>query len=114
MSDVTRDVIQRFHDALNSHDLDALGLVVHEECVFETTAPPDGTRHVGRDAVLAACQDFFVQSPGARFTMEEIVPVEDRAFVLWRYDWGDGHVRGVDVMRVRDGKVVETFAYVKG
>src|SRR6478735_2922848 len=114
MSDETRDVIQRFHDALNSHDLDALGLVVHEEWVFDTTAPPDGTRHVGRDAVLAACQDFFVQSPGARFTMEEIVTVEDRAFVLWRYDWGDGHVRGVDVMRVRDGKVVETLAYVKG
>jgi hypothetical protein len=41
-------------------------------------------------------------------------PVVDRALVLWRYDWVDGHVRGVDVMRVRDGKVVETFAYVKG
>ena len=30
--------------------------------------------------------------------------------------WGrflDGRVRGVDVIRVRDGKVSETFAYVK-
>jgi len=114
MSDETRDAIQRFHDALNSHDLDALGLAVHEGCVFETTDPPDGTRHIGREAVLAACQEFFAQSPEARFTMEDIVTVDDRAFVRWRYEWGDGHVRGVDVMRVRDGKVIETFAYVKG
>lgn len=114
MSDETREAIQRFHDALNSHDIDALTLVVHEDCVFETTNPPDGTRHIGRAAVLSACQEFFVQSPEARFTMEEVTTFEDRAFVLWRYDWADGHVRGVDVMRVRDGKVVETFAYVKG
>jgi len=114
MSDETRDAIQRFHDALNSHDLDALGLVVHEECVFETTAPPDGTRYVGREAVLAACREFFDQSPGARFEMEDVLTVDDRAVVRWRYDWSDGHVRGVDLMRVRDRKVVETFAYVKG
>ena len=114
MSDETREAIERFHDALNSHDIDALGLLVHEDCVFETTDPPDGTRHVGRAAVLRACAEFFVQSPQARFTMEEILTVEDRALVLWRYDWVDAHVRGVDVMRVRDGKVLETFAYVKG
>jgi hypothetical protein len=32
----------------------------------------------------------------------------------WRYEWGDGHVRGVDVFRVRDGLVAEKLAYVKG
>jgi uncharacterized protein (TIGR02246 family) len=114
MSDETRDAIQRFHDALNSHDLDALAPLVHEDCIFETTDPPDGTRHVGRDEVLAACRQFFEQSPEAQFEMEEVLTFDDRALVLWRYAWGDGHVRGVDVMRVRGGKVVETFAYVKG
>ena len=114
MSDETRAAIERFHDALNGHDIDSLSRLVHEECVFETTDTPNGTRHVCRAAVLRACQDFFEQSPGARFEIEEIVTVDDRAFVRWRYDWGDGHVRGVDVMRVREGKVVETFAYVKG
>jgi hypothetical protein len=46
--------------------------------------------------------------------MEEVQTFDDRALVRWRYEWADGHVRGVDVIRVRDGKVVETFAYVKG
>jgi ketosteroid isomerase-like protein len=114
MSDEIRATIQQFHDALNNHDIDALAQLVHEECVFETTAPPDGTRHEGSSAVLAACREFFDQSPEARFEMEEVVTVGDRAFVRWRYAWADGHVRGVDVMRVQDGQVIETFAYVKG
>jgi ketosteroid isomerase-like protein len=114
MSDETRKTVQEFHDALNSHDIDTLAPLVHEECVFETTEPPDGCRHVSRDAVLTACQEFFNHSPHAQFEMEEVVTVDDRAFIRWRYDWGDGHVRGVDVVRVRDGQVVETFAYVKG
>jgi uncharacterized protein (TIGR02246 family) len=114
MSNEIRAAIERFHDALNSHDIDALAPLVHEDCVFETTEPPDGARHVGRTAVLAACREFFDQSPEARFEMEDVVTVDDRAFVRWRYAWADGHVRGVDVMRVRDGQVIETFAYVKG
>ncbi len=114
MSEETRVAIQRFHDALNSHDLEELAPLVHEDCIFETTDPPDGTRHERRAAVLRACREFFDQSPEARFEMEEVLVMDDRALVRWRYSWSDGHVRGVDVMRVREGKVVETFAYVKG
>jgi ketosteroid isomerase-like protein len=112
--DQTRATIQGFHDALNSRDIDALAEWVHEDCVFETTAPPDGVRHVGREAVLLACREFFAGSPDARFEMEETHVYGDRAFVLWHYAWTDGHVRGVDLVRVADGKVIETFAYVKG
>lgn len=32
----------------------------------------------------------------------------------WRYDWADGHIRGIDVLTVRDGTVTEKIAYVKG
>jgi uncharacterized protein (TIGR02246 family) len=110
LRDAIRGVIERFHEALNTQDLEALGDLVHEDCVFETTDPPDGTRHVGRAAVLAACKEFLAQSPQAQFEMEETVTVDDRAFVRWRYAWADGHVRGVDVMRVQGGKVIETFA----
>jgi ketosteroid isomerase-like protein len=110
----TQEAIEQFHDALNNHDIDELAPLVHDECVFETTDPPDGTRHVGRTAVLAACRQFFDHSPQARFEMEEIVTADNRAMVRWRYERADGHVRGVDVMRVRDGQVIETFAYVKG
>jgi uncharacterized protein (TIGR02246 family) len=114
MDDETRAVIQRFHDALNAHDLDALADLWTEDCVFEDTVPPDGTRHVGLAAALQACRDFFDQAPNAHFEMESLVTVGDRAFLQWHYSWGDGHVRGVDLIRVRDGKVAESLAYVKG
>ena len=60
MDDEARDTIQRFHDALNRRDLDALSDLITDDCVFEATSPaPDGTRHVGRQAVLEACRAFF-------------------------------------------------------
>jgi SnoaL-like domain len=47
---------------------------------------------------------------------EEIFAAGARAVVRWVFRWDDtgGHVRGVDVIRVRDGKVAEKLAYVKG
>ena len=42
----------------------------------------------------------------------------DRVISRWQFSWGagnsGGHVRGVDVYLVRDGKVSEKLAYVKG
>ena len=51
------------------------------------------------------------------FTEEESFVSGDRAVVRWRYAWDGsdpGHVRGVDVLRFRDGLVSEKFSYVKG
>ncbi|HXD80260.1 MAG TPA: hypothetical protein VNU27_01685 [Candidatus Acidoferrum sp.] len=38
----------------------------------------------------------------------------DRPVVRWRFDWGDGHIRGIDLFKVRHGKVAEKLSYVKG
>jgi ketosteroid isomerase-like protein len=55
-----RDTIERFHEALNRRDLDALGDLITDDCVFEATSPaPDGTRHVGRHAVLRVAEMPF-------------------------------------------------------
>jgi ketosteroid isomerase-like protein len=115
MDDEARDTIERFHEALNRRDLDALGDLITDDCVFEATSPaPDGTRHVGRRAVLEACRVFFAGSPTTHFDVEEMFGAGDRVIVRWLYSWADGHVRGVDVLRVRAGRVAETLAYVKG
>ncbi|MFN8027755.1 MAG: nuclear transport factor 2 family protein [Acidimicrobiia bacterium] len=67
----------------------------------------------------ATWEAFFAASPTAHFDAEDVVVSGDRCVVQWHYTWtGDdgslGSVRGVDVLRVRDGKVAEKFAYVKG
>jgi ketosteroid isomerase-like protein len=85
-----------------------------EDCVFESTAPPDGERYEGQDAVRAAWTAFFRDSADAVFEAEEQITSGNHVTVLWRYSWDGGHVRGVDVFRVRDGLVAEKRSYVKG
>jgi len=39
----------------------------------------------------------------------------DRAIIRWCFHFGDGEtLRGVNLMHVRDGKIVEGLGYVKG
>ncbi len=54
-------------------------------------------------------------SPDAHFETEEMFATGNRCTVRWRYTFnGTQHIRGVDVLRVRDGKIAEKLAYVKG
>jgi hypothetical protein len=84
------------------------------DCAFESTAPPDGRRHAGQSAVRAAWTEFFAGSAGAVFETEDEIVCGDRLVARWRYAWPGGHVRGVDVYRVRDRLVAEKLSYVKG
>jgi ketosteroid isomerase-like protein len=111
----TRATIDRFNEAFNRHDVDAVMALMTDDVVFENTSPqPDGERFAGQDAVRAFWENFFAGSPQAHFDAEEITAAGDRCTVRWRYSWGDGHIRGVDLFRVRDGKVAEKLSYVKG
>ena len=110
----TAAAVARFNEAFNAHDVDAVMAVMTEDCVFENTSPPDGERYEGADAVRAAWTDFFATARDACFEAEEQFVGGDRAVVCWRYDWDGGHVRGIDLFRVRDGLVAEKRAYVKG
>jgi ketosteroid isomerase-like protein len=106
--------VERFAAAFDAQDVDAIMAAMTPDCVFEDTAPPDGTRHVGTEAVRAAWTNLFTTSPGGVFTTEEVIDAGERVVTRWRYDFDGGHVRGVDVFRVRDGLVAEKFSYVKG
>ena len=123
MSDATTETtlaaVNAFNTAFNRHDIDAVMALMTDDVVFETTGPaPDGKRCVGQTEVRAAWEEFFAASPTDAFTAEEIFATGDRCVVRWRYEWDaadpTAHVRGVDVIRVRDGKVAEKLAYVKG
>ncbi len=114
-SHATALIIKEFNNAFNNHDIDAVMALMTDDCIFENTYPaPDGTRHVGQAQVRLELGNFLKSSPQALFEEEELIVCDDRCVIRWRYSWGDGHVRGVDVMRVRDKKVSEKFSYVKG
>jgi len=107
-------VVEVFGQTWADHDLDAAIALITEDCVFDNTDPaPDGTRYVGRDAIREAWRPIF-EDAAASFTAEETFAAGDRVVQLWRYDWASGHVRGVDVFKIRDGLVAEKLSYVKG
>jgi ketosteroid isomerase-like protein len=114
-TEATLAAIDRFNEAFNRRDVDAIMRLMSQDCVFESTSPaPDGGRYVGQAEVRAVWEELFGSSPDAHFDAEEIIATGDLCVVRWRYTFGTAHVRGVDLMRVRGGQVTEKLSYVKG
>lgn len=109
-----------FSAAFGRGDVDAVMALMTDDCAFEATGPaPDGVRHEGAEAVRAVWVELFGGTGEPAFTEEESFVAGERGVLRWRFDWvGDdgspGHVRGVDILRFRDGLVCEKFSYVKG
>ncbi len=116
-SRVTRQIVERFHNAFAKNRPEDLDDLIGEDCVLENTAPaPDGARYDGREACLAFWKGI-ASSANLAFEAEEIWTSEDRGIIRWRLRWGEGEadrIRGINIMRVRDGKIVEGLGYVKG
>ena len=114
------EVVRRFNDAFGRGDIDLVMALSTDDTVLETTLPkPDGERLVGQAAVRRYWAAFFRGTADGRFETEELLEAGDRCVVRWVFSWAEtdgrrGHVRGVDVFRVRDGKVAEKLVYVKG
>jgi steroid delta-isomerase-like uncharacterized protein len=112
--------VLEFNQAFNRHDVAGMMQLMSDDCIFENTQPaPDGTLYSGKEAVTRFWQDFFQQSPAAHIEIEEIFSAGFRCIMRWRYEWEDGegkkgHVRGVDVFKVKDGLICEKLSYVKG
>ena len=112
----TLQIIQRFNQAFVQHDGSLLENMIADDCVMESVEPaPDGTRYEGRSACLTFWQNLANNRDGA-FTAEEFAALGDRGIIRWRYRFGPNlskSVRGVNLMRVRDGLIVEALGYVK-
>ena len=106
--------VERFDAAFGRRDVDGVMAAMTEDCVFESTAPPDGERYEGQTAVRALWTEFFSAPGELAFETEERIVAGDRLVSRWIYRWADGHVRGVDVFRVEGTLVAEKASYVKG
>jgi ketosteroid isomerase-like protein len=114
------DALARFSAAFGRGDVDAIMELMTDDCVFEATGPsPDGARVEGAVAVRGVWEDLFATTRDAAFSEEESFVSGDRSVLRWLFSWTNddgsaGHVRGVDVLTLRDGKVAEKLSYVKG
>lgn len=108
------EVVAVFSAAWADHDLAAALALISDDCIFDTTdPPPDGRVYVGRKAIGAAWAPIFADA-SSRFDSEETFSADDRVVQRWVYRWSSGHVRGVDILRVRGDLIAEKLSYVKG
>jgi ketosteroid isomerase-like protein len=113
-------VVLKFNEAFNRQDVAGMMQLVSDDCVFENADPgTDGAVHSGKEAVARFLRDFFREPPHARVEIEEIFGLGTRCVMRWRAERTDaagekGHVRGVDIFRVKNGSILEKFSYIKG
>ena len=114
-SAATAALMDRFNSVFQRHDPTPLATMIAEDCVIEKISPlPDGDRCIGREECVALWTEI-ASAPGTHFDLEETCAMGDRAIIRWRF-WSTDttSIRGVNLMRVRDGLIVEAMGYVKG
>ena len=106
----TDEVIDRFNRAFQERDATLLEDIIAPDCVMESIQPaPDGTRYEGYDASFSSWK-ALIDDTTSHFEVEDVHTGDEWALIRWRYVRGPGpddSVRGVNVMRVIDGKIVE-------
>ena len=113
-------LLDRFADAWNRHDLDALMSMMTDDCVFQASAGAevDGQRSQGKPAVRAAYQSVFEAFPDARWENARHFIAGDRGVSEWTFTGtqSDGkrvEVTGCDLFTFRDGQIAVKNSYRK-
>jgi len=85
-AEATGSVIDRFNEAFNRHDAEAVAALLTDDTVFEDTSPaPDGKRIQGKAAAVEFWRAWFTRNPDAVFEAEDVIVSGDRAVVRWVY-----------------------------
>jgi ketosteroid isomerase-like protein len=81
----TLATIDRFNEAFNRFDVDAVMDMMTEDIVFENTAGPDGGRFEGQASVREYFGKAFETTDSGWFDAEEIFASGDRCVVRWDF-----------------------------
>ena len=114
------ELLDRFADAWNRHDLDALMSMMTDDCVFEASAGSqvDGERSEGKLAVRAAYAAVFEAFPDAHWANARHFVAGNRGVSEWTFSatQTDGkrvEVTGCDLFTFRHGKIAIKNSYRK-
>jgi ketosteroid isomerase-like protein len=114
------ETLRQIARGFDTHDLDLIMSHFADDATFESSrgAEPWGTRFVGRDAVREAFAGRFEGIPDVRYRDDDHFVDGDRGASEWTLSGTTTggqriEVRGCDLWRFRDGKVVLKDSYWK-
>lgn len=116
-----REALARWSEAWDRHDLEEVLSLFHEDAVFSNWT---GGGAKGKDALRQAWSPWFANHGGFKFTTEDIFIDEGAQKILfqWTLDWPSTEKgcagkrerrRGVDVMHLKDGKIIRKDTFSK-
>lgn len=113
-------LLDRFAEAWNRHDVDALMSMMADDGVFEASAGPEvnGERSEGRTAVRNAFAAVFDAFPDAHWGGARHFIAGDRGVSEWTFtgtapDGRRVEVNGCDLFTFRDGRIAIKNSYRK-
>ena len=113
-------LLDRFADAWNRHDVDALMSMMTDDGVFEASGGNHvhGERHEGQQAVRAAYAAVFAQYPDAHWGNARHLVKGDRGVSEWTFtgtqkDGRRVEVTGCDLFTFRGGKIAVKNSFRK-
>lgn len=114
------ELLERFVDAWNAHDVNTLLDCMTEDGVFYASAGPApfGARHVGREALGKAYAAMWQTYPDAQWTNARHFVSGENARSEWIFtgtkaDGSRVEVRGCDLFKIRDGKIAVKDSFRK-
>ena len=104
-----------FVKSFNQHDMAGMMQLISKDCVFEDFLPaPDCAVYTGKEAIAGYYAELFARLPDVQIKAEDVFGFGRRCVMRWRLEWGEEHLRGVDIVRVEDDLIYERLSYAKG
>ena len=114
------DMLDRFADAWNRHDVDALMSFMADDAVFDSSSGTTifGTRYEGRDAVRAGFERVLSNFPDVNFEQLGHFVAGNRGVSEWifrgtRVDGTRIEVRGCDIFTLEGDRILVKNSFLK-
>jgi uncharacterized protein (TIGR02246 family) len=104
-----RDLIERYNDAWNAQDIDAIHALHHPDVVFDNHTADE--RAEGAEATREHIAQIFRNNPSLRFTTRALYVSDDFAVCEWTASTGSKEWDGVDVFPLRDELIARKDVY---
>ena len=104
-----RELIERYNDAWNAHDLEAIASMHHPDVVFHNHTADE--RAEGADAVREHIGAIFRNNPDLRFTTRSLRCGDRFAVCEWTAHAHGREWDGVDVFPLEDGLIRRKDVY---
>jgi uncharacterized protein (TIGR02246 family) len=105
----TRDLIERYNDAWNAHDVETIASMHHPDVVFHNHTADEKAE--GAEAVRAHIARIFEKNPDLSFATRSLNVGDDFAVCEWTASARGVEWDGVDVFPIEDGLIRRKDVY---